>query len=305
LNRVGVLLVNCRQWELTRKCIETLLESEGVEVLPALVDNNSPGPVPDWVYSIPSLRFQKLSSNLGFAAGTNASYSLVEDQGPDFLLILNNDTEVFPDSVRLLTEHLDTHPEAVMATPAIFYSEQPDLVWSAGGHQSALLTKVRQDYRTRNDLPDEPEACTFASGCAILMRTEDFLQVGKFDSDLFIYYEDNDLCLNAMQSGMEIHLVPGSRILHHVSVTVGGVLSPMVIYFTHRNRYIVGCRHLSPQKRYIFTLYYIAMTLAKTVLYPLRGTPGLIPWMWKATLHGLTGRSGVIPAGLLQDEEAE
>ena len=294
--------MNCGQWQLTRKCIETLIESEGVEVLPALVDNNSPGPVPGWVDAIPSLRFQRQPGNFGFAEGTNAAYSLLEDQETDFVFILNNDTDVFPDSIRLLTEHLDAHPEVGITTPVILYSERPDLVWSAGGNIPAWRTKVNQEYRTRDDLPDEPVACAFASGCAIMMRTTDFLRVGKFDSDLFIYYEDNDLCLKVRKLGMEIHLIPGSRILHHVSVTVGGVLSPMAIYFTHRNRFLVTCRHLSLLDRSIFTLYYLAMTLAKTVIYPLRGMPGLVPWMWKATLHGLSGKVGRIPAGLLPDE---
>ncbi len=305
MKRVGVLLVNYRQWELTRKCIETLLESEGVEILPALVDNNSPGPVPVWVKDIPMLRFQRQSGNFGFAEGTNAACSLLEDQKTDFVFILNNDTEVFPDSIRLLVEQLDAHPEAGMATPVICYSESPDLVWSAGGSLSTWPTQVRQNYRTIDDVPDEPVACAFASGCAFLMRTTDFLKVGMFDSDLFIYYEDNDLCLKVRKSGMEIHLVPRSRILHHVSVTVGGVLSPMVIYFTHRNRFLVARRHLSVLNRLFFTLYYLTLTVTKTLLYPLQGTPELVPWLWKATLHGLTGRAGEIPADLLLDEAAE
>jgi GT2 family glycosyltransferase len=299
VNRVGVLLVNYRQWDMTRRCVETLLESEGVEVIPALTDNSSPGPVPSWVGSIPALRFLRQETNTGFTSGTNTAFSLVKDDDTDFVFVLNNDTEVFPDSIRLLTDHLDANPDAGIATPAILYAGRPELVWSAGGVLSPIQLKSRQSYGRVGDLPDGPVKCSFASGCAIMMRTADFAGLGGLDDGLFIYCDDNDLSLKVMESGRDIVLVPQSRILHHVSVTVGGSLSPMSVYFTHRNRCIVALRHLSGIRRPLFVLYYLLLTLAKSLVYPVRRRPELVGWMWKALAHGLSGRTGTIPDGVL------
>ena len=53
MEKIAVLLINYRQWELTRQCLESLERSRGVEVHPVLVDNGSPGDVPDWVAEVP------------------------------------------------------------------------------------------------------------------------------------------------------------------------------------------------------------------------------------------------------------
>jgi GT2 family glycosyltransferase len=282
--------------------VKSLLESRGVEVIPALVDNNSPGEVPPWTGNTPGLLFSRAPANYGLTASTNTAFSLLEEADPDYILVLNNDTEVEPDAIRLLAEHLESHPEAGIAAPAILYADRPDLVWSAGGTQIPWVMKVRQDYRTPDQLPAEPVRCTSTTGCAILMRTRDYVNAGMQDPGLFVYWEDNDLCFRVRKAGMEIHLVPASRIVHHVSVSVGGVLSPVAIYFTHRNRYIVARRYLTPLQMAVFTIYYTGVTLAKTLIYPLRGMPGLVPWMWKATLHGFAGRTGFVPPGLIPGE---
>lgn len=303
MRSVGALLVNFGQWELTRRCVKSLLESRGVEVIPALVDNATPGEVPGWVPETPGLVFRRESGNYGLTRSTNTAFSLLEDRHVDYVLVLNNDTEVDPEAVRLLVDHLEGHPEAGIAAPAILYADRPDLVWSAGGVLNPWIMKVRQDYRTPEELPDHPVKATSTSGCAILMRTADYVAIGMQDPSLFVYCEDNDLCFRARNAGMEIHLVPDSRILHHVSVSVGGILSPMAVYFTHRNRYIVASRYLPPLQRAVFALYYMSVTAAKTILYPVRGVPGLVRWMWLAAVHGLSGRAGIVPSGLLGDGE--
>ena len=295
----GVLLVNYRQWELTRKCVESLRRSRGVDVTIGLVDNDSPEPVPEWVEQSPDVHFHRSASNLGLTAGNNLAFSLLEPLGTDYTLILNNDTEVFPDTIRLLVEHLEENPERGIAAPAVLYAEHPDLVWSAGGELIRWRMLVRQRHARVRDLPMEPVEADAVSGCAMLLRTRQLAQAGLQDPGLFVYYEDDDLCFRVRRLGLGIALVPQARVLHHVSVSVGGVLSPMAVYFTHRNRCVVAGRYLRRAELAAFLLYYLSVTAIKTFTYPLRGSAGLVRWMWRATLHGLLGRTGVVPRGLL------
>ncbi len=304
LRTVGVLLVNYRQWNLTEKCVRSLFASRGVRVLVGLVDNDSRGAVPGWVAETPDLFFSESSENLGLTVGNNMAYEMLSPLSPDFVMILNNDTEVEPDTLARLTGFLDSNPDACVAAPVVTFASRPDRIWSAGGRFSRWRMRLFQTYRTLSDLPDEPVRIQQATGCAMMMRWKDYARVGMQDPDLFLYYDDNDLCFKVEQAGGTIYLVPGSVVAHHVSVTVGGVLSPFAIYFTHRNRALVALRYLKPMEKAAFLAYYIGVTLVKTLVYPIRRRGDLVRWMWLGAVHGLSNRSGLRPAALFLREKS-
>ena len=300
--RVGVLLVNYNQWELTKKCVDSLLASDGVSVVIGLVDNSS-GPVPDWVENTDELVFHKNISNVGLTAGNNKAFEMVQKKNVDFVFILNNDTEVFPDTVSLLVNYLQNHDETGITAPAIPYANRPDTIWSAGGRYSYARMYLSQIYKKISDLPDHPVEMEQVTGCAMMMRADDYKKAGRQDPDLFVYYEDTDLCFRVKKMGLNIQLIPSAIVLHHISISVGGIYSPFAIYFTHRNRFVVARRHLSRFSFFLFTLYYFAVTLLKTVLYPAGKKGNLVYWMWLGLIHGVNNRPDIRPERLFPSEE--
>ncbi len=121
---IGILLVNYNQWELTRKCVASILASSGVNPVIVLIDNNSTYPTPNWVGETPQLMFHKNSTNEGLTAGNNKAFEMISKDNVDYVLILNNDTEVYPDTLLLLGRYLEAHPEAGITSPAIPYAEK-------------------------------------------------------------------------------------------------------------------------------------------------------------------------------------
>ncbi len=295
---VGVLMINLNQWELTQKCVESLLKSQGVRVVIGLVDNNSREPAPDWVENTPEISFHKNPGNYGFIAGNIKAYELVIKLGVDFVILLNNDTEVAPDALNLLVTHYEKHPDTGLATPAITYAEDRSVIWHAGGTFIPRRMSVKQLYKTTADLPEKAVEVDQISGCAMMMRVDMFRKIGYQDTDLFIYHEDLEQSLKSREMGFKNYLVPKARVIHHVSITVGGVLSPFAVYFTHRNRYIFASRNLSGMNLLAFRLYYLAITLAKTVIYPQRKCGKLVYWMWLGLIHGVRNRPDYRPEGL-------
>ena len=301
--RTGVLLVNYRQWTLTEKCIRSLLAGNPEDCVIGLVDNCSGDPPPEWILEDPRILFHLNDSNEGLTAGNNKAYEMVVSRGVDYVFILNNDTEVSPDAVSLLTDFLENNPEAGAASPAVMYASHPDVVWSAGGRYSRIMMKLKQAYPTVSELPEEPVEMDQVSGCAMMMRASDYLRCGMQDPDLFVYYEDTDLCFRIREHGLGVFLVPKARVLHHVSISVGGVYSPFAVYFTHRNRYIVAARHLGFPSSALFKIYYAAVTLWKTAAYPLRGKTELVGSMWLGFLHGILKSPGRRPARLFKENQ--
>jgi hypothetical protein len=300
--RIGVLMVNFRQWELTEKCVRSVLGSEGVRVVIGLVDNNSPGPVPSWVEDTPEVVFHRNPGNLGFTAGNNRAFEMLAERDLEYVIILNNDTEVAPDTLFLLADFLEKNPGTGITVPAITYASRPDMLWNAGGVFIKWRMNLKPLYRYVSELPTRPFEVDQATGCAMMMRWNSYRDAGMQDTDLFIYYDDVDLTFKMRNLGFTTHLVPGSIVRHHVSISVGGVFSPFAIYFTHRNRYIVALRHLKPPVFIAFLFYYFGITLIKTILYPLKRNGHLVYWMWLGVLHGVRRKPEFRPEGLFPDK---
>ncbi len=303
LPSIGVLMINYNQWDLTLKCVKSLLESEGVSVFIGLVDNNSRDPDPDWVTNIQEISFHRNSGNYGFIAGNIKAYEMVIQQNVDFVILLNNDTEVDPGMLLHLVTHFEKYPDTGLATPAISYAENRSIIWHAGGTFHPRKMGVRQLYATVADLPEMAVEVDQISGCAMMMRTELFKKIGYQNPDLFIYHEDVEQSLKSKEMGFKNYLVPEARMIHHVSITVGGVLSPFAVYYTHRNRYIFASRNLKKMDLFAFRLYYFAVTLVKTIIYPLKKSGNLVYWMWLALLHGVMNTPSRRPAALFPDPE--
>ncbi|MCK4671125.1 MAG: glycosyltransferase family 2 protein, partial [Candidatus Aegiribacteria sp.] len=286
--RVAVVLVNYGQWELTRKCIDSLMRSEGVDIRVTLVDNNSAGEVPEWVQTCTGVRFKRMSENTGFAGGNNEGFLISRQDMAEFTLFLNNDAELTSGTVLNLAEFLGDNTEAGIVTPPVYYASEPERIWSAGG--IFIPWKMRFDqktYSSRNDLPDKAVKIDFASGCAMMIRTELFEQTGGFRDDFFMYYEDADLCRKVILAGYSIWLLPAEEVIHHVASGSGGELSPLAVYFSERNRLILSQQMLDPAMRAVFLIYISAVLIVKTFKYLFWQGPGLIPWMWKGYFDGL------------------
>lgn len=295
---VGVLMVNYNQWELTRKCIETVLQSQGISVVISLVDNNSREPVPSWVRETSQITFYQNNDNLGFIAGNIRAFEMVVQHGVNYIILLNTDTEVEPDTLRLLAENFAKHPDSGLVTPAITYADARNTIWHAGGTFIPYKMCANQLYKTVDDLPENETETDLVSGCAMMMRPELFKEIGYQNPDLFLYHEDVEQSLRAKEMGFRNYLVPAARVIHRVSSSAGGVLSPLAVYFTHRNRYIFAVRNLKRTDLLKFRLYYLAVTVAKSFIYPLRGNSNLVRWIWLAFVHGLRNTPSKKPAEL-------
>ncbi len=298
--RIGILMINRNQWKLTRNCIDCLMASKGVNICIGLVDNASADETPDWVKAYSNIFFHRNLDNAGFIAGNIKAFEMVVDHDVDYVMLLNNDTEAEPNMLRLLVDQFERCPETGLATPAITYAENREIIWHAGGAFIPWKMGTRQLYETVHDLPEEPVQVDQISGCAMMMRPDMFRRIGYQDPDLFIYHEDVEQSLKSIQLGYRNYLVPSARLVHYVSITVGGVLSPFAVYFTHRNRCIFASRNLRGKSLLFFRLYYIFVTIAKTVIYPLKGNGDLVYWMWLAFFHGFGGKAEKRPEGLFR-----
>ncbi len=291
--RVAVILVNYGQWELTRKCIDSLDRSCSVDISITLIDNCSPGPIPSWVTSRSELRFKRMDKNIGFAGGNNAGFQLSLEEKAEYTFFLNNDAEVAPRAVVNMARYLDDNRETGILAPSVYWASDPERLWCAGGKLVKWKMRFEQvDIPERECSPDEGMPVDFVSGCALMIRTDLFSMIGGFREDFFMYYEDADLCRKVIERGYSVEVLPSETVLHSVASGSGGELSRIALYFSERNRIILSRDMLSPAMRFVFMVYKSAVLLVLTMKFLLWQGPELIPCIWRGYFDGLAGRTG-------------
>lgn len=114
--------------------------------------------------------------------------------------------------------------EADIATPIIYYADQPEKIWSIGGDINLQTLQIM--YHKDCPMKSQPFKTDFITGCGIFMRKSCINFVGLFDERFFMYYEDVDYCVRLQQAQGKAIVVPRAKMWHKVAVSSGGKNSP-------------------------------------------------------------------------------
>jgi GT2 family glycosyltransferase len=252
---VAIVLLNWNGKTVTLDCLASLRAIRYERMRIVLVDNGSTdGSVEAIRRDYPEVELLEMGTNLGFARGANVGMRYALDHGAEMLLLLNNDTVVDPDFLRYMVEALTTHPAIGLVAPKIYYFEEPNRIWFAGGELSMWTGTlrhigIRQYDHGQYDLPREiPHAC----GCCLLARRSLAEQVGLLDESYYLYTEDADWVMRARRGGYGVSYEPRAKIWHKVSVDSGGHLS----WHKNKNKFLSNFRFFARYARWYHWLVF-------------------------------------------------
>jgi GT2 family glycosyltransferase len=152
----------------------------------------------------PSARVLRQAVNLGFGRGANAGFAAATTR---YGLLLNPDTRCAPGMVEALLAAAARYPDAGLLAPAT--------TDEAGRLQFGHLP-IFDRHRNRGT-PVSPEGDCCAAGFqghALLFPLAVFRAIGGFDAAIFLYYEDDDLCLRLRRAGHALVHVAAARLTH-------------------------------------------------------------------------------------------
>ena len=156
--------------------------------------------------------------------------------GADYVLLLNNDTEVARDFLGSLVAVGETHPEIGVLGPKIYYHAHPDVIWSAGGSVDRCGQPVHLHVDEVDCVADEgPREVDYVTGCAILVKREVVQRVGMLDERFFAYFEETEWCARARSAGFRVVYVPRARVWHKIEQSARNT-SRRYQYLMTRNR---------------------------------------------------------------------
>lgn len=224
-----------------------------------------------------------LNQNCGFAAANNKGIKRAEQWGADYILLLNNDTEIAPDMIKYLLECADRHPQS-MIVPKIYYSDDRRRIWSAGGSISPVVKKIRHDGLNQIDKGqfEIERKIAFATGCCLLIPRTVLSRAGMLDERFFLYYEDVEYSFRLQKEGISIYYCPKAYMYHKVGASSKGAMSPLCAYYISRNWLLCNREHL--KRRYpVFLLYYAVNRAICCLVWLLQRKPELV----RAALRGM------------------
>jgi len=236
---VLIVVLNWNGLADTLACLESMrrLEYPAYEVL--VVDNGSSDGSPAAIRErFPDVTLIETGENLGFAGGNNVGIRHALEIGADYVLLLNNDTEVSPDFLSRLVDAAEADSQVGMAGPTIYYYDRPEVIWSAGGEidwRRGCTRMVGLDERDDGQFGGAPREVDFITGCAVLVRATALRQAGLLDERFFMYYEEVEWCVRTRRAGFRIVHVPQAHIWHKIAPSAQSD-SPRVHYYMTRNR---------------------------------------------------------------------
>lgn len=238
-----VVSLNFRTAEMTLRSVRSaLIAMDGLEAELVLVDNDSGDgsfeamqtelAAADWAQGAP-VRLIPSGHNGGFGAGNNVGMRAGWSDGskPDYVYLLNSDAFPARDAIRELLDHLEAHPKAGFAGSYIHGEDgAPHMtafrfpsVWSEfeGAVRFGPVSRLLKNKPVPMGLIDDTQPVDWLAGASIMMRQRVLDEIGVFDEEFFLYFEETDLCMRAARAGYETHYVRSSHVAHIGSVSTG------------------------------------------------------------------------------------
>ncbi|MFB3161102.1 glycosyltransferase family 2 protein [Neobacillus sp. 179-J 1A1 HS] len=239
---IAFVILNYNTWEMTLRCVESIFETCKQNYTIYIVDNGSTN---DSYYQIEKeyRGNEKVvvikSENLGYARGNNNGIRQAIKDGYDIITVTNNDVIFLEDSINRMYSFLERNENTAVTAPYILSPEGvlhnlPSL--KKVSNRDYLLHHTRlekflskeskrqydQQYNlTSNAIGNDPISIYKFSGCCFMAKREMLEEVGLFDEQTFLYFEEDILCQKMMNLGYQACFLPDSKIVHHHGLTTG------------------------------------------------------------------------------------
>ena len=203
---VSVVIVTFNSTSVVRAAIESVVNEKLVSNI-FIVDNASADNISDVIDSFGSAKIKLIhnSPNLGFGVANNIA---LEQITTAYALLLNPDAVMGKGALDTLVKKSALYAQAGILSTAIFYEN---------GH---LQETYRRNFHQRkiskgNFLRADGDICAeFLSGAVLFFNMKIMKKVGFFDPNIFLFFEEDDLCIRTKNKGYELIYTPDAKAFH-------------------------------------------------------------------------------------------
>jgi len=300
MKRTSIISVNFNQPQVTIDFLRSIkLHANQSEIEVILVDNGSrEDHQASFLSEYPELIYISSEQNLGFAGGNNLG---IKRASGDYLLLLNNDTEITAGLIETLSGELENNPQIGMISPLLLYFDAPEVIQYAGFSEMNYLTcrnsVIGGMELNTGQYNQQSRETAFCHGAAMMCRSADLESVGLMEEQFFLYYEELDWCEKFKRAGKKIWFTGKTTVYHKESMSVGKE-SIIKTYFMTRNRMLFIRRNTGLINTLLFCIYYICLACPKQILiYLKKGRKDLVKWVFRGIEWNLSHSKDSIELG--------
>ncbi len=231
---IGIIILNYNTWEETEVCVDSIRKFTSIDYKIFIVDNNSKdnsGDILEKKYKLDDdVWVIKNLENNGYSAGNNVGIQYAEKDGCDYIFIVNSDVELLNDAFSIMLQTLKDHPECMMIGPSVMdnnhrESQLPRLVLTPRvfvfeRHPFCLIPFFAK--KAERKVKSDSDVTVFygsVAGCCFGIKTSDFRDVGFFDENVFLYYEEDILGYKMMAAGKKAVFDKRAKIWHKANIS--------------------------------------------------------------------------------------
>lgn len=226
---VSIIIINYKTPQLVIDCVQSIIEkTKDINYEIIVVDNDSKDNSKVIIERElgDKIVFIESNENLGFGKGNNLGVKYAQGK---YLFFLNSDTILINNAIKILYDFLISHKEigivggnlyTIDLNPSPSFSMSFDQIEDYKNDSrwlSILKTKILRHKQKKNmtfNDSNNPLKVGYVFGTDMMIKKSLFDSIGGFDSDFFMYYEEEDLSYRIVESGKEIWSIPDAKIIH-------------------------------------------------------------------------------------------
>lgn len=225
---VSIIIVSYNVKEFLQQCLLSIRRAvDNIQHEIIIVDNNSVDGSPSIIrHRFPDVQLIENKTNRGFAAACNQALAIASH---DLILLLNPDTMIQEDTIRIMVDFFNRYPEAGAAGCKILNADgslqkacrrsfpTPAVAFPKVFGLSSLFPrwKLFGKYNLTYLHPNQQTEVDAVSGSFLMLRRSVYEKIGGLDESYFLYGEDLDYCYRIKSAGWKIYYVPDTKIIHY------------------------------------------------------------------------------------------
>lgn len=206
---ISFIIVNYESVKELKKCLKDLAELRDANKCEVIIVNNDEKPLSLPQYNFKQQLHLEINKNVGYSAANN--HGLLHASEP-YICFLNPDTYKFSENFLDIISFID---ENTLVSPQIRTEESRVQEWSSG-ERITLFQIIKNNLGIHKKLWLETEVSSvhWVSGAALCAPKKLLKELGGFDEDYFLYFEDVDLCQRHQDRGGDVLYVPYIHLTH-------------------------------------------------------------------------------------------
>jgi len=250
---LSICIVNWNVKDLLKACLGSIYtNTKDISFEVIVVDNNSSDESIRMIKSdFPQVKLIENKTNAGFTKANNLAIKIAQGRN---IMLLNPDTEVIDNALNRMVRFLDSRRDcgalgckllntdgslqrSCRTFPTLEVMLYSALFLNSLFPKSRLFGKYFMTWWDFNETREVDQPM----GSALMIKKEILDKVGLFDENIFIWFDEVDLCYRIKKAGFKIFFTPEAQITHHLSQSfkqwksVPQILKGTVIWRKSRN----------------------------------------------------------------------